>query len=223
MVIAPCCHRTRQGHPSYLGQWQVPTLPPDKGPRKLSLCSGSSQTSTYTVQIQQWKTRVSFLYRFRKLFRLGCAEIMIWCGRRRDWEISGVGRLASWQFLVRSFPNAGAEKWERGAGGGTIQKERKSAEMEKGLKMGISCACLWQKGNKHAQINNGLIWKAFILWDARLIFFPLFFFLNTAWPTLSLRRSEEATQILHEDLTLIVADSDVLGMRGLLVRNRNYR
>lgn len=177
MVIALAATEQDKVIPPTWGSGRFPRCPLTRGHGR---CHSAAAVHRYqrTVQIQQWKTHVqlSFLYRFRQLFRLGCAEIMIWCGRRRDWEISGIGRLASWQFLVRSFPNAGAEKWEGGEGwGGTIQKERKNVEMEKGLKMGISCACLWQKGNKHAQINNGLIWKAFILWDARLIFFFTFF------------------------------------------------
>lgn len=130
--------------------------------------------------------------------------------------------LAVWHrdsFLSAVFPTQGRRNKK---GGEKSSKGRKNAEMEKGLKMGISCACLWQKGNKHSQINNRLIWKAFILWDAPLNFF-FFFFLNSAWPTLSLQHSEEATQILHEDLTLIMAGSNGLGMKGLFFSNRNYR
>lgn len=61
------------------------------------------------------------------------------------WPEERLGDFRSWPpgIVTVSCPQFSQRRGgEMRTGGETIQKERKNAEMEKGLKMGISCACL---------------------------------------------------------------------------------
>lgn len=88
-------------------------------------------------------------------------------------------------------------------GGKNHPKGKKNAEMEKGLRWDQLCLLVTKGKQAHADKQQADM-KGFHSMRRQADFY-------SAWPTLSLQHSGEATQILHEDLTLIVADSNILG------------